>query len=196
MSDRVRFRPLALDGDLDLVHGWMQQDHVAPWWNLRGPRDASERYLRAELARDHVRSWVVEADGAPVGFVQSYRVADDPLAAAYAAGPDDRGWHVLLGERERLGDGTARRLGRDLLCGLLAEPGVAQAVCEPDERNGRMRRFCAALGGEEAGRFPFDGKPAVLVRWTRRAVAERWPRALAAAEAAGRRWDALGEGTR
>jgi hypothetical protein len=36
----VAFRQLDLEADLELVHGWMQQPHVAEWWELEGAAGA------------------------------------------------------------------------------------------------------------------------------------------------------------
>src|SRR5690606_36425092 len=116
----------------------------------------------------------------------------DPLADHTDVRPTDRGWHVLVGEPDRIGSGAARRLAAATVCSLLGEPGVERVVCEPDVRNARMLAFCAGLGGETVDTFDFAGrKRAALVAWTRDAAAARWPAALDAAVRAGRGWDAM-----
>lgn len=187
----VRFRPLDVEADLELLHGWFQQDHVAPWWDLAGePRD-TRSYLDRAGALDHQRSWVAADDDGAFAYVETYVAQDDPLAGHYPARPGDRGWHVLVGDAERLGTGATRRLGVAVLCGLLAEDGADRALVEPDVRNRRMLGWCAGLGAQELDRFAFGRKTAALLAWAQDEVAVRWTDELTAATDAGRAWDRM-----
>ncbi|MBJ7518132.1 MAG: acetyltransferase [Solirubrobacteraceae bacterium] len=158
---------LELDRDLPLVRGWMNAPHVAPWWGLAGPIDVTERYLREQLARPHLHPWIVCADGEPFAYAETYRAADDPLAEHYDADPGDRGFHLLVGPPDRLGTGAAQLLIRALLAHLLADPAATRVVCEPDVRNTRMLRCCAALGAVDTGVVRLPDKDAALLVWTR-----------------------------
>ena len=131
------------DGHLALVHGWMNEPHVAEWWNSAGsPRRSARTWTRC----GHLQPWIAYADGVPFAYVETYRVAEDPLAEHYRARPDDRGFHVLVGDASFLGTGASRELGRVVVERLL-EDGE-RVVCEPDVRNARMLAYCHALGGE------------------------------------------------
>jgi len=162
----IALRRLDLAADVELVHGWMQEPHVAPWWELAGPRERVLAYLRAQAALAHLECWIASEDGRPFAYVETYEAIADPLGAHYAALPGDRGFHLLVGPPELLGSGAARRLARHLLTWLLAQPHVTRVVCEPDTRNGRMLAFCRALGGAPIARFDFDGRRVTLVAWT------------------------------
>ncbi|WP_026912552.1 GNAT family N-acetyltransferase [Patulibacter minatonensis] len=182
------FVPVDADRDGPLLGGWFGAEHVRPWWAV----PAVGPYLKGALAADHQRSWLVADDLGAFGYVETYRAADDALADHVRVDEGDRGWHVLIGERGRQGTGAADRLVAATVCGLFAEPGVERVLCEPDVRNGRMLGFCARNGGRVLEEFDFGGrKRAALVAWGRDDVALRWPRELAAAEGAHRRWDAL-----
>ena len=163
----LAFRPLDLAADLALVHGWMQQPHVAPWWELGGPEGVVGEYLARQAALAHLQQCIVSDDGGPFAYVETYRVADDPLAAYYEARPGDRGFHLLVGPPERLGSGAGRELVGQVVMRLLAEPGTTRVVCEPDARNARMLACCRALGGSELGPIEQPGRRAVLVAWSR-----------------------------
>lgn len=184
------FDPLA-DTHVDLLHGWLRAEHVRPWWGIEGPIDATARYIAAMRALDHQRSWVVSDAGGPFGYVETYVVAGDPLADHYAVEPGDRGLHLLVGERDRLGTPVSRELAASVLTGLIAEPEATRVVCEPNVRNERMLRFCASLGAEQLGQFPFGRKTAALLAWTPETITGNWPEAAARAVRAGRRWDAM-----
>lgn len=187
----VRFRPVDAEGDVELLHGWFQTDHVGPWWGLVGPPERTAGYLRAAEALDHQRSWIATDDDGAFGYVETYVVTGDALARHYDAQDGDRGWHVLVGDPERLGTGATRRLGVAVLAGLLAEDDATRAVCEPDVRNRRMLGYCASLGARELDRFPFGEKTAALLVWPRGVVVAAWSVEAAAAVAAGRAWDRM-----
>jgi len=159
----LAFRALDGEADLELVHGWMQQAHVAPWWELAGPLSLLREHLAAHA---HVDAWIA-GDGEPFAYVETYRVADDPLAAHVDAEPGDRGFHLLVGPPERLGLGLGRLLVREVTARLLAEPGATRVICEPDVRNARMLACCLALGGERLGTLDLPGRRAALIGWTR-----------------------------
>ena len=184
------FAPLE-DAHVDLLHGWLRADHVRPWWGVEGPVAATAAYVTAMRALDHQRSWVVSDAAGPFGYVETYVVAGDPLADHYDAEPGDRGLHLMVGERDRLGTPASRVLAASVLTGLIAEPQATRVLCEPNARNGRMLRFCASLGAEQLDEFPFGAKTAALLAWTPDVITARWPEAAARAAREGRRWDAM-----
>lgn len=183
----IGFEPVDLDRHLGLVHGWMHEPHVAPWWELDGTEDEVARYLVGQRALPHLRPWVASADGRPFGYVETYRAEQDPLADAVAAADlgtvladGDRGWHVLVGPPADVGTGLARFLGRAVLAGSFADPTVRRVVCEPDERNTRMIRYCAGLGHVDLGHLRFGPKTAALLACPRASFAVRFPSDVAA----------------
>ena len=146
---------------VDLVRGWMNEPHAAPWW---GPPADVGAYLREQVELEHSEPWIATSDGVPFAYVETYRAAEDPLADHYDARPGDRGWHVLVAE-DYVGTGATRELGRHVVDRLLAQGD--RVVCEPDERNGRMLAYCRALGGEVRASLQLPDKRAALVVWER-----------------------------
>lgn len=163
---QVAFRPLDVEADLALVHGWMQESHVAPWWELAGPVERVREYLRGRTALAHVDCWIASEDGRPFVYVETYVVADDPLGAQFDADPGDRGFHLLVGPPELLGSGAAQRLVRHLVTFLLGQVGATRVLCEPDVRNSRMLAFCRTLGGERLATLDVEGRRVALIAWT------------------------------
>lgn len=166
----LTFQPVEVDEHVGLIHDWMNRPHVAPWWRLDRPFDVIRRYL---AGLTHLRPWVVSAGDAPFGYVETYRVLDDPLAEAYPAREDDLGWHVLVGPESFLGTGIPRLLGRAVLASLLNT--TDRVVCEPDVRNHRMLAFCRRLGHEQHGEVDLPDKRAALMVCTADAFDARWP---------------------
>ena len=133
------FRRLDPAGDLDLVHGWMHQPHVVPFWQLDRPRDEVGAYLASVAADEHVEPLVGYVDSVPVSYWEVYWAARDPLAAHYLAWEHDQGVHLLIGPPERTGRGLGLRLLDAVVRWQLdREPRTARIVAEPDVRNGRM----------------------------------------------------------
>lgn len=159
----VELRPVDAEADVILVGGWMQQPHVAPWWDLAGPLARTAAYLRAEPA--HQDAWIASLDGEPFAFVETYRADEDPLADHVDVSPGDRGWHVLVGPPEQLGTGAARLLAGHVIDSLMAEDGAERVLCEPDVRNARMLAFCRAVGGRRIATIDLPGKRAAIFAW-------------------------------
>ena len=164
----MRFRPLDLEADLALVHAWMQEPHVVPWWELAGSPAAVRTYLAELAAQAHVDQWIVSDDERrPFAYVETYSVFDDVLAAQYDAQPGDRGFHLLVGPPDRVGRGLGLELVRTVVARLLADPAATRVVCEPDVRNARMLACCRGLGAAELGHLAQPGRSAILLCWTR-----------------------------
>lgn len=156
--------------DSALIHSWMNRPHVVPWWQLDRPLPEIRTYLESLT---HLMPWIVAADGEPFGYVETYRVADDPLAAAYEAADDDVGWHVLVGPQRFIGTGIPRLLGRAVLAYLLQHGN--RAVCEPDVRNTRMLAFCRRIGCTPLGEVDLADKRAALMACDRAEFRASWP---------------------
>ena len=158
------FRALDPAGDLDLVHGWMHQPHVVPFWQLDLDRDDLAAYLGRAAADDHQQVLIGSVDGEPVSYWECYWAARDPLAAHYPAEPADQGVHLLIGPPER----TGRGLGRQLLQAVVAwqlgrEPATRRVVAEPDVRNQRMIHVFQQCGFRRAGELELPDKRAALM---------------------------------
>ncbi|MGE3141581.1 MAG: GNAT family N-acetyltransferase [Thermoleophilia bacterium] len=168
MTAAIAFTAVDPARDTPLVHAWMQEPHVIPWWGLDGPESGVREYLDAQCALPHLVPWIADAAGDPFAYVETYRAAEDPLAAHYAATPGDRGWHILVGPASYLGSGVPRRLGYAVVRRLFDDPGANRVVCEPDIRNARMIAFCERLGGRVVAELDLPDKRAALVMWTDR----------------------------
>jgi acetyl CoA:N6-hydroxylysine acetyl transferase len=178
---RLRFEVADPEGHTELMHDWMHQPHVAPWWGADRDLDQTAAYLRRQLDSGHLVPWIVSHAAAgtsgwtPFGFTELYRPAEDPLAGYFPLSASDRGWHVLVGPPDALGSGLPRLLGRAVLARLLSLPGVDRVVCEPNEQNGRMLAFCRALGYERLATLDLPDKRAALMACTTAAFDARWP---------------------
>jgi hypothetical protein len=69
---RASFRLLDPEADLELVHGWMHQPHVVPFWQLDLDRAGVAAYLRRAAADDHQHVLVGQVDGEPVSYGECF----------------------------------------------------------------------------------------------------------------------------
>ena len=100
----------AIDADADLLVAWHGEPEVARFWD---DETFTREEMLARLARDDVDAWIAEADGDPVGYLQSWHDGHDaeggidmfliPPARGRGLGPDaartlarylrdERGW--------------------------------------------------------------------------------------------------------
>lgn len=162
---RLDVEPADADRHGALVHDWMNRPHVAPWWELDHPLPEVHAYL---AGLTHLQPWIVAANGVPFGYVETYRVPEDPLAAYYPARDTDVGWHLLVGPDEFLGSGIPRLLGQAFVAFLLGRlgghpHGGDRVVCEPDIRNHRMHAYCRTLGFHPIGEVDLPDKRALIM---------------------------------
>jgi aminoglycoside 6'-N-acetyltransferase len=74
----LRLRPFGRP-DLDLLCQWLSLPHVEQWWREPSDRAAVEaRYGPAIDGADPTLLFVVELQGEPIGFAQSYLLRDNP----------------------------------------------------------------------------------------------------------------------
>ncbi len=155
----------AADPDVDLphFHRWMNDPHVAAFWQENGTEAEHRAYLEKLAADAHAAPLIVELDGAPFAYVETYWAQEDRLAPYYDADDYDRGWHVLVGE-------PAFR-GRPFLTAwmpsvshylLLDDCRTRRLVIEPRADNARMIKSLGRCGYAMLKEFDFPHKRAML----------------------------------
>jgi RimJ/RimL family protein N-acetyltransferase len=183
---RIDVAPVDVARDTTVIHDWMNKPHVARWWELNRPLADVRAYLSGLT---HLRPWIVAADGIRFGYVETYRVLEDPLRSHYPVRETDVGWHLLVGPRQFIGTGVPLLLGRAMLAFLLGMHDDAgrrghphqgeRVVCEPDIRNTRMHAYCRKLGFHPIGEADLPDKRALLMVCGRESFASLWPADMA-----------------
>jgi aminoglycoside 6'-N-acetyltransferase len=138
--------------DLDLLVGWFADPEVYRWWD-GAPKPREEvAHKYAGGRRPQVESFVVEADGAPVGYIQ------------YGVGDATSGWldmFLIPAARHRgLGADAARALVRY----LLTERGWRRVTVDPFLDNPRAIHAWSKAGFRPERELPdHPGGPALLM---------------------------------
>ncbi|AOS62786.1 GNAT family N-acetyltransferase [Actinoalloteichus hymeniacidonis] len=150
--------------DLTLLHEWMNREHVAAFWHQDWSRQRWIEELTTQAAGDHSRPVLLSHEGAPLAYLEVYRVIRDRLAACYPVRPHDLGVHVAIGELQATGRGLGRALLREVALGLLrADPACDRVVAEPDISNAPSVRAFEAAGFHNHGRITLSDKTAALL---------------------------------
>lgn len=147
-GSRFSVRPMTR-GDLPDVTRWVNEPHVARWWDEdRSTEEVAARYEPALAGEEPTRLWIWELNGRSIGFGQDYLISDHPEYALLCSRPDAVGFDYAIGEPAFLGRG----LGTSLIWVYLRDivwpgyPGAQEFFAAPDNRNAASLRLLAKLG--------------------------------------------------
>jgi RimJ/RimL family protein N-acetyltransferase len=144
----------ATDADVERLVHWHADPEVSRYWD--GETFTVEE-MHARLARSDVDAWIVEEDGDPVGFLQSWWEPEPPKRGGLDGFlvPDARGRGVM--------PAAARQLAQQLL-----DEGWEYVTVDPYEWNERAIRGWRNAGFVEVSRHPDDDghtAPWILMRF-------------------------------
>jgi RimJ/RimL family protein N-acetyltransferase len=171
-SHRFHFRPMNLD-DLPLMHRWVNTPHVREWWDALPALDAVvAKYTPRILCKEPTRSFIVAAGATPIGYIQSYRIADYPDYARHL-GADDRaaGVDLFVGEAEFVGHGYGSAILNEFLRTVVfTDEWPTECVIGPEIENQRAIRSYQKAGFSywKTVQIPGERAPEYLMRITRR----------------------------
>lgn len=133
----VSYRPATPD-DAPMLAAWHADPEVSRYWS---DETYTEEQIRTRIERERVDAWILEEDGEPVGFLQSWWEEDEPRRG---------GLDGFLIPSAR-GRGIMPALARRLAERLLAE-GWEYVTVDPDPWNERAIRGWANAGFVEVSR--------------------------------------------
>lgn len=176
MSDLdLAFRPLTRE-DFPMLSAWLAAPHVHEWWEEDPDPAAVEAKFGPEVDGTDPRTeyFVVQLDGAPIGMVQRYRIADYPewvasLAPTGAPTVAAAGMDYLIGELDLVGRGIGTAMLAEFARLTLERyPEVSAMVVDVDPKNPRSWRVLEKIGftrvweGDLEAEDPTDAGPAVV----------------------------------
>jgi RimJ/RimL family protein N-acetyltransferase len=156
-------RVLTVD-DAPLVSRWMNEPHVALFWEQAWPVERWAAAIGEQLAGDCSRPCLISFQNQPLAYVEIYRTPRDVVGLQYDAEPYDLGIHLAIGDLSSTGKGLGRRLVRAVASGLaVADPRVRRVFADPDERHLIARRMFLGAGFRFLGIRDLGHKRAALV---------------------------------
>ena len=160
----VSFRAVDIGLDLDRFHRWQNDPRVAYFWEEDKPKEELAHFLEDRQADPHVFPVIGCFDGEPAGYFEIYWGREDRLGAHYDAGPWDRGWHGLIGERAHLGRQKTAAWLRALTHYLFLDcPMTELVVGEPRVDNAKLLRYADVLAYHKIKEFDFPHKRSALM---------------------------------
>ncbi len=152
------------EGDLALIHRWMNDPEVAAYWHTAEPMSEISAYLAMRGASPSIRLCVGELSGEPMSYWELYRADRDALGCFYDALPHDIGVSVLIGPPEWRGKGVASRLIDTVARQIFADtPETPRIVADPAVRNVAAVRAFTSAGFRTDRELVLPDKRAVLV---------------------------------
>jgi aminoglycoside 6'-N-acetyltransferase len=152
----VTIRP-AREDDVERLVAWHADPEISRYWD---DETFTSEQMRERLTRSEVDPWIVEEDGEPVGYLQSWW---EPEPDAPRRGGLD-GFLVPSARGRGVMPAAARQLAERLLA-----DGWASVTVDPYEWNERAIRGWRNAGFVEVSRHPADDEhaaPWILMRFT------------------------------
>ena len=156
---RYDFRAVT-EADLPMLSAWLAEPHVAEWWS-EGPEAALAEIVEA-MDSDSTEPLIVELDGKPIGYVQSYdpHLEDDHPYQDQPFGT--LGIDVTIGVPELVGVGHGSRPAGAFV-DILFEEGCPRVIIDPHPRNGRAIRAYEKAGFRRLGERATPFGPALIM---------------------------------
>ena len=135
------FRPV-VEKDLPMIAGWLAEPHVAEWWDAPETDIAG---IRENIDSISVEPLIVELDGKPIAYLQSYDPHLDD-GHPYADQPfGTLGIDLSIGVPGLVGRGHGSAIVRQFVEQLFEE-GAPRVIIDPHPDNGRAIRAYERAG--------------------------------------------------
>jgi len=132
----ITWRRLTED-DFPLLISWLEQPHVARWWNHETSIEAVRRdFGPATRGEEPSEEFLAHLDGTPIGLMQRCRLADYPeyleeVATLIEVPPGAMTIDYLIGEPQLVGRGLGPQLIRSAVQAIWDEHAGAPCVLVP-----------------------------------------------------------------
>lgn len=98
-----QLRKVIIDKDLDLFHQWHNQQYVYEFWELNQSKPELKKYLTDLNNKDFILPVIGYIDNVPCAYFEVYWAFFDRIAPYCDATTYDRGYHILIGNKDSLG---------------------------------------------------------------------------------------------
>jgi aminoglycoside 6'-N-acetyltransferase len=176
----VSFRPLRR-ADAEQLRDWFNEPHVFAWWGVHATPDglggtgldAATRdavlteYGAVMDGRDSAHGFVILVDDQPVGYIEWYRLAEEPEYAAAIGESDGAGMDLLIGDPGAVGRGLGPQAIDRFVTDVVVPSGISRVFAGPDVRNRRSVRAFLKAGFLAVREVQVPGEPAPELLLTR-----------------------------
>jgi RimJ/RimL family protein N-acetyltransferase len=174
LGKKISFKKVEFDQDVVMIHAWMQEEHVHPFWHLNIPLQPFRTHLKKALEDSHQTLLMGYLDDVPMSYWEAYWVKGDILEKAYDMAPYDQGIHLLIGERDYLGKGYSLPLLREMVRFQFLQENTEKIMTEPDIHNEKMIHVFNKCGFITIRPVELPDKTGLLMACTRETFKKRW----------------------
>jgi acetyl CoA:N6-hydroxylysine acetyl transferase len=174
LEKKISFKKVEFTRDVEMIHAWMGQDHVHPFWNLNIPLAKFREHLEKALKDEHQTLYIGFLDDVAMSYWEAYRVEGDVLEKTYEAAPYDQGVHLLIGDKKYVGKGYSLPLLREMVRFQFQDERTEKVMAEPDIRNEKMIHVFTKCGFQSIGPIELPDKTGLLMACEREEFEKRW----------------------
>jgi RimJ/RimL family protein N-acetyltransferase len=158
----LRFIALA-PPHIDQILAWLREPHVRKFWT----ESADETEIRTKFlgkAAKNIHGFLIELDGASVGYVQHYEAWNVGPGWWPDAKPGTYGLDILVGNPARLNRGIGTEALRRFIADILSQGRkVKEVIVDPDPANLSSIRMFEKAGFTRVGMVPTPYGDALLL---------------------------------
>ncbi|HWF10171.1 MAG TPA: GNAT family N-acetyltransferase, partial [Bryobacteraceae bacterium] len=149
--------------DIALLHRWHNEPHVKAWYDrdldLSTPESVAEIYASED--QSHTQGYIVLWGGAPIGYIQTYRIRDYPYYSRHLDLDEDAaGVDLFIGEAGYIHKGFSAHILRGFLAAVVfARPGTSSCVVGPEPANKAAIRAYEKAGFRYLKTVQIPGEP-------------------------------------
>lgn len=133
---RITFRPVEIETDLQLLHDWLGDPDVQRWYSEG--EHSMQNYRRQFAPEPTTHKFIILIDDQPAGYLQAYRLSDEPeYAAQIGLEFDAVSIDLFIGEPGFRGGWGSLVLRRALDQIVFGAMNADHACCNPDPENVR-----------------------------------------------------------
>ncbi|WP_223670278.1 GNAT family N-acetyltransferase [Kangiella shandongensis] len=157
-------RKLDIKQDLERFHHWHNQQYVYEFWELNQSKEELKNYLVDLESKDFIEPVIGSINGTPCAYFEVYWAYYDRIAPYCDATLFDRGYHLLIGEKQFLGQRNTMlwlNIVNDFI--FKDEPRTERIVGEPRADNVAILKYLDHTPFTKKKEFDFPHKRAALL---------------------------------
>lgn len=133
---RIAFRPVDIEADLQLLFDWLGDPDVQRWYSEG--EHSLQNYRQRFAPEPTTHKFIILIDDLPVGYLQAYRLSDEPeYAAQLGLDHDAISIDLFIGDTRYRGGWGSLVLRQALDTIVFGQMGAGYACCNPDPENAR-----------------------------------------------------------
>ncbi|MGG1687798.1 GNAT family N-acetyltransferase [Pseudalkalibacillus sp. NRS-1564] len=174
LQKTISFAKVSYERDVEMIHSWMNEEHVHPFWQLNIPINSFRNHLQKALKDTHQTLYLGFINEVPMSYWEAYWVKEDIIEGSYENKPYDQGIHLLIGHTDYLGLGYSLHLLRVMVSMQLKEKRTERIVAEPDIRNKKMIHIFEKCGFTPQKPIDLPDKTGLLMICERKQFERKW----------------------